>query len=430
MGNIQKTIRYFKRNGVGKTYYAVLERLFSKDVPLRVKNQMYDGPIDESIKFSVLVPVYETGEKYLREMIDSVLGQVYSNLELVIADASKTDNPKRVIETYSDSRIRYFRLEENKGISENTNFAIEKAEGEYCCLLDHDDFLTPDALYENALVLTKAKQEKKEVNLIYSDEDKCNSDATRYFDSHIKEKLNLDLLLSNNYICHFAVISTPLLKRLKLRSTFDGAQDYDLFLRIVLNVSPESVVHIPKVLYHWRCHEASTSSNPESKQYAYTAGLNAIKDFVREKYGQDVEFKELPHKGFYEVNWRSDIFNIRNDVGAVGSVIEGKNKITHGIYTNEGIELFRGLNRHFSGYMHRAVLTRDVFACDIRTVVPAPSMKADFEELKKVLDDFTERGYHSKREIEELALDLSLEFGSRVNNKGLIFLFIRGSLDN
>lgn len=75
-------------------------------------------------------------------------------------------------------------------------------------------------------------------------------------------------------------------------------------------------------------------------------------------------------------------------------------------------------------------MTRDVFACDIRTVVPAPSMKADFEELKKVLDDFTERGYHSKREIEELALDLSLEFGSRVNNKGLIFLFIRGSLDN
>lgn len=430
MGNIQKTMRYFKRNGVKRTYYAVLERLFSKDVPLRVKNEIYDGTIDETVRFSVLVPVYETDERYLREMIESVLGQVYSNLELVIADASKTDNPRKVIETYKDSRIKYFRIEENKGISENTNYAIEKAEGDYCCLLDHDDFLTLDALYENALLLTKAKKDNREVNLIYSDEDKCNSDATKYFEGHIKEKLNLDLLLSNNYICHFAVIRTDLLKELKLRREFDGAQDYDLFLRAVNSVSGDSVYHIPKVLYHWRCHEASTSANPESKDYAYKAGLNAIKDFVKEKYGHDVEVKELPHKGFYEVCWGKDIFDIRNDVGAVGTVIEGKNKITNGIYTDEGLELFKGLNVHFSGYMHRAVLTRDVFACDLRTVVPAPCMKEDYEELKKVLDDFVEKGYHSQGEIEDLSLDLSLEFGSRIKKKGLLFLFIRDMFNN
>ncbi|MBO4680065.1 MAG: glycosyltransferase, partial [Lachnospiraceae bacterium] len=235
MSNVSKTIRYLKRNGLKKTYYAMAERLFYKDVPLSAYENTYKGPIDERIKFSILVPLYETPEVYLREMIDSVLGQAYGTFELILADASVSDGPRKIIESYEDERIRYIKIDNNGGISANTNVALEAATGDYCALLDHDDLLTFDALYENALVLSEAAQKGENVTLIYSDEDKCNGDCTKFFEPHIKENFNLDLILSNNYICHFAVIKTSLLKELKFRSEYDGAQDYDVFLRVILN---------------------------------------------------------------------------------------------------------------------------------------------------------------------------------------------------
>lgn len=144
--------------------------------------------------------------------------------------------------------------------------------------------LTPDALYEMADAVTKAYDRGVKVTFAYSDEDKCDGEETRYYDPNHKENFNYDLILSNNYICHFLVMDAELMKRLQFRPECDGAQDYDLVLRAVAEVlaadgqaGEKSILHIPKVLYHWRCHEASTAANPHSKKYAYEAGLRALR---------------------------------------------------------------------------------------------------------------------------------------------------------
>lgn len=424
MGNVLKTIRYLKRNGLKRTYYAAAERLFSRDVPLSVSDGTGDIWLDEKIKFSVLVPVYETPEKYLRDMIDSVLIQIHPNFELILADASKTDGPAKVIASYDDNRIKYIKIEDNKGISANTNAALEAATGDYCALLDHDDFLDPSALYENAVLLSGLRMHGADVNLVYSDEDKCNAAATKFYEPHIKENFNYDLILSNNYICHFAVIKTSLLKELKFRSEYDGAQDYDVFLRVIAHSQPSEIRHIGKILYHWRCHEASTAFNPASKEYAYEAGKRAISDFLLNKYNKEFTVTDLPHKGFYRVDWGKDIFDVRSDVGAVGDLYVEKNKITRGIINKSDKELFLNMNKHFSGYMHGTVLTRDVNACDIRTVTPAPCMRETYETLIKRLYDYKNDGRHSKADVHAYAGILSLEFGRELQKQGLIFLFL------
>ncbi|MBR6308211.1 MAG: glycosyltransferase [Lachnospiraceae bacterium] len=424
MGNISKTIRYFKRNGIKKTFYATAERLFYRDVPLSASESTFEGPIDEDIKFSILVPVYETAERYLKEMIDSVLGQAYGNFELILADASKSDGPASVIKSYTDERIKYIKVQENGGISANTNVALEAATGDYCALLDHDDFLSFDALYENALLLSDAKRKGQKVTLIYSDEDKCNGDATKYFEPHIKENFNLDLILSNNYICHFTVIKTELLKEIKFRSEYDGAQDYDVILRTIAHSEPSEIRHIGKILYHWRCHEESTAFNPASKEYAYEAGRKAIEDFLFTRYGKRIPVTDLPHKGFYRVEWGNDIFEIRPELGAIGDLYIEGNKITRGIYSNIGQELFLNMNKHFSGYMHGAVLTRDVTACDIRTVTPSPKMTDAYEKLIKSLEEFSSDHKNNKAAIHAYAGELSMNFAEELQKQGLIFLFL------
>lgn len=425
MSNIEKTIRYLKRNGISNTYYAVMERLFYRDVPLcNAKSEPYDGPLYEDIAFSILVPVYETKEEHLRDMIDSVLSQVYPNFELILADASKTDNPKRVIESYSDSRIKYLRIKENKGISENTNVAIDEASYEYSALLDHDDLLTPDALYEMAVKISMARVHGTKVNMIYSDEDKCNGDASKFFGAHIKQELNPDLLLSNNYICHFSVIRTDLLKSLKFRGEYNGSQDYDLFLRVLLNSEPENILHINKVLYHWRCHESSTAFNPASKEYAYVAGKNAIKSYVKEKYGLDKEVTELSHKGFYRVEW-DDIFTERSDVGATARLLSYKNKVVSGIIDRKGVESFYGMNVHYSGYMHRAHLTQDIYAADIRAITPGPFVQEDYDKLMMELDKYMEQNPKATRaQVRKISKELGVSFGQILEKKNLKLLYL------
>jgi len=430
MGNVQKTIRYLKRNGFKNTYYAVMERLLYKDAPFNAvkKEEPYDGPIFEDIKFSVLVPVYETKKEHLTAMIDSVLGQLYTNFELVLADASVTDAPKLIIEEYArkDERVKYVKVKENKGISENTNVALDAATGDYCALLDHDDLLTPDALYEMAIKLSKAKVKALPVNMIYSDEDKTNGDNSRYFGTHIKQNLNLDLIMSNNYICHFTVIKTSLLKELRFRGEFNGSQDYDLFLRVIASSNPENILYINKVLYHWRCHEASTAANPASKDYAYEAGRKAIESFVKEKYGFAPKVKELSHKGFYKVCFdepsKEDVFKYRSDVGAVGSLYIRGNKVLTGILNEDGSETFYKMNKHFSGYMHRAHLNQDVFALDLRTVTPSPILKEYFDSCMERFNEYALK-QKNKLAIDEYMKALSMEFGKKVKEMGLLFLY-------
>lgn len=432
MSNLSKTVSYLKRNGIINTYYAVKERLLTKDVPYtyapisenEAKRQKDKYPLLKApIKYSILVPVYETNEKYLREMIESCLNQTYYNFELILADASETNKPKDIIFTYEDTRIKYVRLVENKSISENTNEALKYANGDYCALLDHDDVLTKDALYEMTEAILNKKAQGIKVKLLYSDEDKSDSEMRRFTEPHFKLDFDLDLLLSNNYICHFSVLETELIKDLKFRHEYNGSQDYDLFLRAVgklmfegKTLKPDgikTIVHVPKVLYHWRCHELSTSFNPESKQYAYIAGGKAIQSFVREHFG-DYKVKATKHLGFYQVDFGKDIFSVRNNVGAIGSVYVKLNTIVHGIYNEDGTEDYKGLNKHFSGYMHRLVLAQSVYALDIRTITPSENMRKTYEEMMDLVPLASEEDIKA----------ISLSFAKELHKRGYMMLYI------
>ena len=230
---------------------------------------------DYEPRLSIVIPVYKTPERYLQEMLDSIVSQTYSKWEVCIADGSpRGESRERLIKRYADrdTRFKYVILGENKGISGNTNAAMDMAQGDFLVLADHDDTLTPDALFE----CVKAMNEDPLYDVIYSDEDKLDMDGQALFDPHFKPDFNPDLLTSVNYICHLFVVNRNLVEVIGgFRQEFDGAQDYDFIFRCTEQA--RKVHHIPKVLYHWRCHMNSTASNPESKMYAFEAGARVIK---------------------------------------------------------------------------------------------------------------------------------------------------------
>ena len=236
--------------------------------------------------FSIVIPAFQTPEKYLKEMLDSILAQTYGKWEVCIADGSpKGKSLEKILKRYSekDSRIHYRILGENLGISGNTNAAMDMAKGDYIVLADHDDTLTPDALYE----LAKAVNKDQDNDVIYSDEDKLDMDGGALFEPHFKPDFNIDLLTSTNYICHLFAVKRELVEKVgKFDHEFDGAQDYDFIFRCTENA--KKICHVPKVLYHWRCHQDSTASNPESKMYAFEAGARAIKAHF-DRLGIEVE---------------------------------------------------------------------------------------------------------------------------------------------
>ena len=278
-------------------------------------------------KFSIVIPVYETPEKFLRKMLKSIEDQTYGNFEVCVADATPYDKytekeasgklPKDVLQEFRDRdpRFRFRVLEKNLGISDNTNAAINEAEGDFIVFADHDDELEPNALYECA----KAVNEHPDAMMIYSDEDKIDFEDTYYFEPHFKSDFNPDLLRSVNYVCHLLVLKRELLdaiaetdeagNKLYERKEYDGAQDHDLILRAtekacemerlrtrgdLSNLSDEdrkllkegrftssNICHIQKSLYHWRSHQASTAQHPEAKLYAFTAGAKAVYDHCK-----------------------------------------------------------------------------------------------------------------------------------------------------
>lgn len=321
--NLKKAWYYCKRNGLTNTVFAALERINDKNndcyewTPLtedkleRQRQHTFDNPHT----FSVLVPAYETDARFLRQMIESVTAQTYPHWELIIADAGKTDAVEKVVSEYlrEDGRIVYKRLTDNRGIAHNTNEALALATGDYIGLLDHDDVLTPDALYEMMLRIAEAEQSGNILQLLYSDEDKCDTDMQHYYEPHFKEEFNLDLILSNNYICHFLVMKAELMKQIRFQSDYDGAQDYKLVLDAVAAMIREAgdtfapkrqTAHIPKVLYHWRCHTGSTAQNPQSKLYAYEAGRRAVQSFCEGQGWHGAVVEHMRHLGFYKVKYQ------------------------------------------------------------------------------------------------------------------------------
>ncbi len=385
--NIKKTINYSKKNGYGETFLAAWERVTAKyhaDYEYKepdkatLESQRNDKSISD-LKFSILVPAYETEPVYMKELVESCLNQTYGNWELIISDGSEDDMVEKTLSQYSDSRIKYVKLESNGGISENTNKAIGIATGDYCGLLDHDDMLTPDALYEMAHAI-----HGKNPVFAYSDEDKCDSLGRRFYEPHFKLDFNLDLLLTNNYVCHFTVIKTDVIKNLQIRKEYDGSQDYDLILRIVSHLLikekenkeakpvEKSVVHVPKVLYHWRCHENSTADNPQSKMYAYEAGKKALIDFAA-RMGWKADVRHNKHLGFYRIEYRNSVLNHRPDLAAVGGFVAKHGKIVSGTYKGQPLV--------YAGYMNRMDLYQNTKALDIRNMAVNKPYIPVYEEI-------------------------------------------------
>ena len=235
---------------------------------------------DRMIKISILVPLYNTPEPFLRDMITSVLNQTYQNWELCLADGSDAEHEEvgRICREYlkKDSRIVYQKLLKNEGISGNTNECLKLATGEYIGLFDHDDILHPSTLYE----YVKAVNEQ-DADYIYCDETTFkNGDINKMLTMHFKPDYAVDNLRANNYICHFSVFAKRLLEGEELfRSRFDGSQDHDMILRMTDRA--KHIVHIPKLLYYWRCHEGSVASGIDAKPYVVAAAKGAVADHLR-----------------------------------------------------------------------------------------------------------------------------------------------------
>ncbi len=309
----QKTLRYWKNYGLKNTIKKVCQKLsgqrdygnyedflkkygVKEEELARQRQEVFEnGPC-----FSIAVPLYQTKEKYLREMIESVQAQTYTNWELCLADGSGREHSLQpVVGEYiaKDKRIKYCLLDSNEGIAGNTNEALKMADGDFVVLTDHDDLLSPEALYQCA----KAVQKEPQTDVIYSDEDKVDMSGKKFFEPHFKSDYNIDLLCTMNYICHLFVVRKDVMERAGLfESCYDGAQDHDFILRCTEKA--EHIVHIPKVLYHWRCHAQSTSENPESKLYAFENGCKAVKAHY-DRIGIPAEVEQGPFYGMYRTHY-------------------------------------------------------------------------------------------------------------------------------
>lgn len=420
--NMKRAWGYCRRNGPAAAGAAIAERLLEQREDYvycppgeeeRSRQRLAAGEWENPPLFSVAVPAYETEEPFLKDLLDCMQDQTWPFWELIIADGSGSNRIARAVEERREKRIRYVKLAENRGIAENTNEAVRLARGEYIGLLDHDDLLTPDALYRMAHALREKRRQGIDPVFLYSDEDKCDRDKKNFFAPHRKPDFNLDLLLSNNYICHFLMMEAGLLGELMLRPGYDGAQDYDLVLRAAgkaLDEGREDVcVHVYGVLYHWRCHSASTASNPGSKNYAYEAGKRALEDFAASR-GWKVKVSHTRHLGFYRTEFGPELFKQREDVGALAWPLPSRGgKLVSGIYDRRdgGVRMrYAGLWKGFSGRFHRAALAQDVEAADIRSMQVRPEWE---EAFQKALSDLRSGGEPA---------EISLEFCAKIRERG------------
>ena len=308
---IQKGFRYLKHYGPKEFWIRLHERFEPEEVPYGPWYAAY-VPDEEALEkqrkhkfnyaplISIAVPAYQTPVEFLKQMIESLISQTYTGWELCIANASPdNEEMQRVLADYSakDVRVRFCSLKENLGIAENTNRAFAMAKGEFMGLLDHDDLLAPNALYE----IVNTLQDHPQADALYTDEDKVTTDLDEHFQPHLKPDFNLDLLRSNNYICHFFVVRKSIVEKAGgFRKEFDGAQGYDFIFRCTENA--REVLHVPEILYHWRTHKASTADNPASKMYAFEAGKRAIEAHL-ERTGTKGTVSHTQDLGFYRVKY-------------------------------------------------------------------------------------------------------------------------------
>lgn len=316
--NVKKGFEYIRRNGVSRFWTLAKTKAFpagksykewyEEHCPTK-EELMRQREVEFSVQplISIVVPTYQTPIPFLKDMIDSVRKQSYEKWELCIADGSLNgdENDTKVIRVreelnrYSmeDKRIKVVYLEENQGIAENTNQALALATGEYIGLFDHDDMLTPDALYE----IVKAINDY-DYDVLYTDEDKISEDSHDYKKPVFKPDYSPELLCANNYITHFFVAKKSIVDRLGgFRKEYDGSQDYDFIFRCV--ELAKKVGHVSKVLYHWRMHGGSVAGDPTSKMYAYDAGKKAIQSHY-ERVGIQANVEHMERLGLYHTEYK------------------------------------------------------------------------------------------------------------------------------
>ena len=257
-------------------------------------------------KISILVPTFNTPEKFLREMIASVQAQTYANWELCIADGSTDDTTFPLLKEYKDkdSRIVLTKLDKNYGISGNTNKALALATGDYVALFDHDDLLTEDCLYHVVLALNEKAEDgttKEPYEVLYTDEDRVNASGKTHMDPFFKPDFSIDFLRTHNYITHFFIVKKTLVDKVGgFDEAYDGAQDYDFIFRCVEQA--KDIKHIPRIVYHWRAHKNSTAGKPESKMYAFEAGKKALEAHLK-RQGLKATVAHTDMWGIYDVKY-------------------------------------------------------------------------------------------------------------------------------
>lgn len=319
---IRKTKSVFKGLNVDYDYDEWYRITKPTDRELKRQRDNYKNEFKVKPKFSIVIPIYDTERKFLKLLFSSILNQTYDNYEVCIADATdystSKNRPRDFLSKINDERIKIKYLKENKNIAANTNEALELATGDYIILCDHDDEMTENALYEIAKVIN----EDDGSLFIYSDEDKIDVSNSYYFEPHFKSDFNLDLLLSMNYMCHLTAIKNTIVKELIEkdgvfeREDFNGAQDYDLFLRIINIIMKrgqvDKIKHIKKVLYHWRSHDKSTSKDAGTKEYAFVSGSKALMSFYNDNKDKFMPVEKIENgikPGIYHTIFKKNIID-------------------------------------------------------------------------------------------------------------------------
>lgn len=395
MQSVKKTIYFFKRNGFKKTVSAVRERLnpkgkvsyqyaFPEEKELKKQRAMFSEAEKEKYPLiSIAVPLYETPEDFLKDLLDSVRTQTYPFFELLLGDFSEDNKLEKLISAYGEERFVYHYFGNNQGISDNTNLVLTMAKGSYIGLLDHDDVLTEDALYEVYKGIREEEKQGLKPMLLYSDEDKWTGKRGDYYSLHEKEPFNQELLYSYNYICHFCVLESNLMKRLGFRGEYTGAQDYDLALRAVTEIKKnkeQSIHYINRVLYHWRCHKNSTAENPVSKTYAYEAGRLALEDLFRQE-GKSIRAEHREYVGLYRLIYDKPYFQTFREVAILGGRVLKDGCLAGGRLSEEGFVYYEGMKADYTGYFHKAVLPQDAYAVDLRCMKLNPQCKDVFSQV-------------------------------------------------
>ncbi|MDQ5984045.1 MAG: hypothetical protein RUMPE_01076 [Eubacteriales bacterium SKADARSKE-1] len=288
---------YSKLKGIKKRKEYKEFHIVSKDQLEKQRNYIFKKPLT----FSILTPLYNTPEQFLIDMISSVRNQTYKNFELCLADASDENHKyvEKICKDFAatDDRIKYKKLSENKGISENTNECLSLSTGDFISILDHDDILHPSAFFESMKAI-----EEKNADFVYTDEAKFFEAVDKIHDPNFKPGFSADELRAHNYICHFNTYSRKLLDEVgTYRSKCDGSQDHDMVLRLTEHA--KSIVHISKVLYYWRVHKGSVSFNVNTKSYAVDAAKVAVSEQLERLNLRGSVDSIVPFQTLYKVSY-------------------------------------------------------------------------------------------------------------------------------